>query len=81
MSTTPPCRNAACAIAATPTTSSADWMKSARGRVEDFKRLQELGLISQGGDFFPSVHYPPITMYPLMQQEELFKTYTLPATV
>jgi len=39
-----------------PTTTQADWMRSARERVEDFERLKELGLISQGGDFFPSVH-------------------------
>ncbi len=61
-----------------PPTTQVDWMRSARARVEDFERLKELGLISRGGDFFPSVHYPPITMYPRMQQEELFRTYTLP---
>ena len=55
-----------------------EWMESARARVEDFERFQQLGLIPNSGDFFPSVHYPPITMYPPMRQEELFKTYTVP---
>jgi oxygen-independent coproporphyrinogen III oxidase len=50
----------------------------ALGRVEDFKRLQEAGLICKDGDFFPSVHYPPITMYPTVTEEELFKDYTIP---
>jgi oxygen-independent coproporphyrinogen III oxidase len=50
----------------------------ARSRVEDFYRLREAGLLCQSGDFFPSVHYPPITMYPEMTEEELFKTYTVP---
>jgi hypothetical protein len=36
------------------------WMDRARQRVADFKRYQELGLIAKHGDFFPSVHYPPI---------------------
>lgn len=52
---------------------------NAKGRVEDFKRFQEAGMIPKHGDFFASgVHYPPITMYPPITQEEMFKTYTLP---
>lgn len=51
----------------------------ARGRVEDFHRLQEAGFLVKDGDFFASVHYPPITMYPPITEEELFATYTNPA--
>ena len=54
-------------------------MENARGRVEDLARLQKAGLICKQGDFFPSVHYPPITMYPETSQEELFAGYTPPA--
>jgi oxygen-independent coproporphyrinogen-3 oxidase len=51
----------------------------AKGRVEDFKRFQEAGMIPKHGDFFASgVHYPPITLYPPITQKEMFKTYTLP---
>ncbi len=53
-------------------------MASAKDRVGDFHRLQQLGLICQSGEFYPSVHYPPITMYPALRQEELFQGYTLP---
>jgi oxygen-independent coproporphyrinogen III oxidase len=53
-------------------------IEKARSRVEDFYRLREAGLLCKSGDFFPSVHYPPITMYPEMTEEELFKTYTAP---
>lgn len=54
-------------------------MENALGRIRDLQRLQEAGLICQDGDFFPSVHYPPITMYSPITEEELFKGYTLPA--
>jgi oxygen-independent coproporphyrinogen-3 oxidase len=53
-------------------------MERAKARVEDYKRLQAAGLICRDGDFFPSVHYPPITMYPPTTEEELFSTYTPP---
>jgi oxygen-independent coproporphyrinogen-3 oxidase len=56
-----------------------DLIQKAEKRVEDLHRLQELGLICKSGDFFPSVHYPPITMYPSIDEEELFATYTPPA--
>lgn len=42
-------------------------------------RLQELGLECDDGDFVPSVHYPPITQYPLNSEEEVFQGYTTPA--
>ncbi len=57
----------------------ADLFEAARGRVADFRRLQKAGLIPGHGDFFPSVHYPPITMYPSIRQEELFATYANPS--
>jgi oxygen-independent coproporphyrinogen III oxidase len=53
-------------------------IEKARSRVADFYRLRDAGLLCKSGDFFPSVHYPPITMYPPMTEEELFETYTLP---
>jgi len=51
----------------------------ARKRIDDIKRLQAAGLICQDGDFVPSVHYPPITRYPPMNEEELFSGYSMPA--
>jgi oxygen-independent coproporphyrinogen-3 oxidase len=47
-------------------------------RLDDLKRLQKAGLINKQGDFYPSVHYPPITMYSQMKQEDLLGDYTLP---
>ncbi|MBF0216946.1 MAG: coproporphyrinogen III oxidase family protein [Candidatus Omnitrophica bacterium] len=47
-------------------------------RVRDFRRLIESGLICSDGDFFPSVHYPPITMYPPATEADIFKGYSLP---
>lgn len=43
------------------------------------KELIAAGLLCQNGQFFPSVHYPPITMYPNTTEEDLFKTYTNPS--
>ncbi|MFA6148381.1 MAG: radical SAM protein [bacterium] len=57
----------------------ADLLEIARGRVADGRRLQDAGLLATNGDFFPSVHYPPITMYPPIREEELFATYANPA--
>jgi oxygen-independent coproporphyrinogen-3 oxidase len=51
---------------------------AAQRRVVDFKRLVEAGLLEKSGDFFASVHYPPITMYPPITEEEMFKGYTVP---
>lgn len=51
---------------------------AARGRAEDFHRLVRAGLLEKTGDFFPSVHYPPITMYPPITQTEMFRGYTVP---
>lgn len=50
-----------------------------RERLEDHRLLRKLGLINRRGDFFPGgVHYPPITMYPLAEEEAFFKGFTLP---
>lgn len=51
----------------------------ARERVVDFHRLRDAGLVNKPGDFYPSVHYPPITMYPPMTDDELLEGYTLPS--
>lgn len=59
-------------------TDRAEILEIARGRFEDFKHFRDLGLICKDGDFFPSVHYPPITMYNTATPEEFFRTYTLP---
>lgn len=40
--------------------------------------LLEAGLLCLDGQFFPSVHYPPITMYPPVTEETLFSGYTPP---
>ncbi len=48
-------------------------------RFEDYKTLQNAGLICLQDDFFPSVHYPPITMYPQLTAEKLYAGYTPPA--
>ncbi len=53
-------------------------LEKARQRVDEIKRLQELGLICHDGDFVPSVHYPPITQYPPITEDELFASYTIP---
>jgi oxygen-independent coproporphyrinogen III oxidase len=57
----------------------ADRLERAKERVSDLHRLQEQGLICKSGDFFPSVHYPPITMYQPMTEEEMFASYSMPA--
>lgn len=48
-------------------------------RVREFQALREQGLIATSGDFFPSVHYPPITMYPEGDEDSLLGDYTPPA--
>ena len=55
-----------------------DIIAGARGRLEDFQRLRGLGLICLDGEFFPSVHYPPITMYPAINEDRLLADYQLP---
>ena len=56
-----------------------DLIEKASQRIQDFRRLRDAGLIQKNGDFYPSVHYPPIVMYPPMNDDELLEGYTLPA--
>ncbi len=53
-------------------------LERSRQRIDKIKMLQSEGLICHDGDFVPSVHYPPITQYSPMTEEELFSDYTLP---
>ncbi len=54
-------------------------IEKAKERVLDFRRMRDLGLVNLKGDFYPSVHYPPIVMYPPMTDDELLEGYTLPS--
>ncbi len=54
-------------------------IEKAKERVADFHRLRDAGLVNKNGDFYPSVHYPPIVMYPPMTDDELLDGYTMPA--
>ncbi len=52
---------------------------SANKRVDDFHEMQRLGVHTNTGEFIPAgVHYPPITKYPEIKYEEMFKGYTVP---
>lgn len=53
-------------------------LKHAEERILQFKELQKNGFINLRGEFFPSVHYPPITMYPPITNEALFAGYQNP---
>lgn len=53
-------------------------IERAWSRVEDLETVRTLGVVPRIGDFFPSVHYPPITMYHPMTDDELLAGYTLP---
>lgn len=46
--------------------------------IAEFHRLQRAGLINKRGQFFPSVHYPPITMYSPIDQETLLNGFRNP---
>ena len=51
-------------------------LDSSKYRLGDFQKFKQLGLIPVSGDFYPvGVHYPPITMYPDVSQEDFFKSY------
>ncbi len=56
----------------------AEIIADARQFLEEYRELKRLGFINKSGDFFPSVHYPPITMYNPISQEEMFAGYTIP---
>lgn len=55
-----------------------DLIKQAEETIKDLKELQEAGLICLDGQFFPTVHYPPITMYPPISEEALFEGFHNP---
>lgn len=55
-------------------------IKLADERVKDFHRMQELGIHCNTGEFIPAgVHYPPITKYPDIEYDEMYKGYTMPS--
>lgn len=56
-----------------------DATDAARSRLQDMARLRGLGMLPKDGDFFPSVHYPSITMYPPISEEAMFGGYEMPA--
>ncbi|MFH1620046.1 MAG: radical SAM protein, partial [bacterium] len=45
----------------------------------DIPQLKNEGLLPINDLFFPSVHYPPITMYPPIGEDDLFLGYQTPA--
>ena len=54
-----------------------DYILLSDTRWKEFQEFQELGLIPVHGDFSPAgVHYPPITNYQPLTQEEAYKGYT-----
>ncbi len=50
----------------------------AQERVRDLHTMQKLGLVPLDGDFFPSVHYPPITMYDPIEPGAFLEGYENP---
>jgi len=56
-----------------------DIFASADKCIEDFRQLQKEGLIPLSDDFFPGgTHYPLITQYPEISQEEAYRGYSVP---
>ncbi len=55
-------------------------VQHARERLNDLERMRAIGIVAKDADFSPSgVHYPPITRYDPITEEEAFGGYTLPA--
>ena len=53
-----------------------DYISLSAARWEEFQEFQRLGLIPTHGDFSPAgVHYPPITNYPPISQEEAYNGF------
>ena len=46
--------------------------------IEAYRELQRAGLIPRHGDFFPAVHYPPITRYAPLTEEEAYAGFDVP---
>ena len=55
-------------------------LELAEERVRDMHQLQREGLVPLDGDYFPSVHYPPITMYDATDEAEFLQGYRNPCT-
>lgn len=52
---------------------------SVNSRIDQFHKMQELGLHCNTGEFIPAgVHYPPITHYPNIEYDKMYKGYTVP---
>lgn len=53
-----------------------EYIDLSTSRWEEFQKFQKLGLIPIHGDFSPAgVHYPPITNYSSITQEEAYRDY------
>lgn len=53
-----------------------DYIALSEGRWKEFQDFQKLGLIPRHGDFSPAgVHYPPITNYQPLTQEEAYRDF------
>ena len=53
-----------------------DYISLSTPRWEEFQEFQRLGLIPKHGDFSPAgVHYPPITNYPPLAPEEIYRSF------
>lgn len=53
-----------------------DYIALSTTRWEEFQEFQRLGLIPKHGDFSPAgVHYPPITNYPPMSPEDIYRDF------
>ena len=53
-----------------------DYIALSTPRWEEFQEFQQLGLIPTHGDFSPAgVHYPPITNYPPLAPEEIYRDF------
>lgn len=55
-----------------------DLLISADSRIKDFYELKNLGMLCKHDEFVPAIHYPPITKYPTIEYDEMFKGYTTP---
>ena len=53
-------------------------LERASGRLEDARAMRRQGLVCRDGHFFPSVHYPPITMYEPIEEDAFLETYAPP---
>lgn len=54
-----------------------DYISLSTLRWEEFQEFQRLGLIPKHGDFSPAgVHYPPITNYPPLAPEDIYRDFS-----